>query len=100
MLVITAKEGEGIQCGPVTFHFLRGKNGRFKVGIEAPPEVNFGPRSKSNVAENGTITGLGEPVSRLRGDDDSDTIAEPGVRDDSEEEGDTVEVPAATAGTT
>lgn len=42
MLVLTRREGEGLQIGDnITVHVLRSANGETKVGIEAPREVNI-----------------------------------------------------------
>lgn len=42
MLVLSRREGEGIQIGPdVTVHFLRDEAGQIKVGIDAPRSINI-----------------------------------------------------------
>lgn len=42
MLVLSRREGEGIQIGKdVTVHLLRDEGGQIKVGINAPRDVNI-----------------------------------------------------------
>lgn len=39
MLVLTRRQGEGIQIGPVLVRILRTGHGSIRIGIEAPREL-------------------------------------------------------------